>query len=1270
MAFWFAFFMWLGTSILSALLAKPKIEGQRPSGLDDFQVPTATEGRAVPICVGMVKMAGPNVAWYGDLKTVAIKEKVGGFLGIGGKNVTKAYKYHVGVQMVICSGPIGGVKRVWMGDKEIYSGAETSGNIVVLDDELFGGEEKGGGVDFTLEQLIGTDDQATNAYLASQLTLTPRYQNVAYFMLSDGAGGPGYIGNTAQLRNLAFEVFWYPNSLTVTGGKERIGDDANPICFLYELLVNNDDWGIEMPSGDVLVAGTAADGALRALAEQVADEGLGFSMVIDRPMTAAELIKEIERHVDGKFRLDLTDGQFKIILARPPAGSVPLLDETNITKFVNYSRPTWTETFNEVRISYADRAKDYDSTFAFDQDLANLDITGRKRQHTMAFPGVKTGSVAAAMAAREMFTLGSPVARAQVQTSAKMYALQIGDPVDLSWAAHEIVELPMRINRIKYGKDSEAEMTVDLVEDAFRLETQGMATPPPSLWVPPNVDAVNPLDARLWNPPSQLAVSDIIPVLLVSRDGGLHLSYDIYTDVNGGTDNFVITNSAQSSWVPVASLLGAHDADLNGPPHYDGTIVIDGLNDISSGELIALANATLDSNDPGNLILVDDELIWFEGVTDNMDGSFDLTTAHRGVFGTIPVDHADDARVWFVGLGGDLLYPSDDTTTSLGSSIRCRVLTRTATGTLAIGSANNIPVAADFARAAGAIPYAPSDMQANTELFVDDNWTKTPGTLRVTWNNRNRQADVFGAEQETAGAGLPALQAVSLEVKRVDTDAVVADQGFATQEEFNASEFLIVTTEGEVIDQGGTFGTGGVIAELDHYVEAKATQFGRDSQLWRSPNFEVFGFGLDLGGDFGGQDTGGANTGTVLNQGAAPKIVEPVPAAEISNRVYQFKVINDPVSTDDVRVLFNVYDGNQFEMVNFDYEISGTTFPTANDVAQEILDRFNEFLADRAFTITKSGTTVEVRGVAGSVVNFQTRYPAGGNHFQFARPWLDEEARGTATAARGAYYVDWWTTEFDPSIGRSVDILSPTNDAAFQNTGFYQVVFQLIGLTRDARRRVAESPNSGSVRAVGSMVVDNDVYSREFTDIAQKIQDGGWADLVSASTGRITTNPAGSEEQVRSAVTIQPDFDIAIREQFFESHSFGSPPGIYKLLLKENNPINPVIGGPLAQASIYGYPAPYNHVLTGYVLSAVVNNSEFSRTVASPGDQDALNTAVAGLVDDVNAGSEPVTASLESFRGYDRMVVAHNNPGITATFFAYTWVGLSTNRIEYRIIDE
>ncbi len=40
----------------------------------NIQAPTAEEGRPIAVLFGTKKIKGPNVVWYGDIKTQAIKK--------------------------------------------------------------------------------------------------------------------------------------------------------------------------------------------------------------------------------------------------------------------------------------------------------------------------------------------------------------------------------------------------------------------------------------------------------------------------------------------------------------------------------------------------------------------------------------------------------------------------------------------------------------------------------------------------------------------------------------------------------------------------------------------------------------------------------------------------------------------------------------------------------------------------------------------------------------------------------------------------------------------------------------------------------------------------------------------------------------------------------------------------------------------------------------------------------------------------------------------
>lgn len=73
--FWYIVVFALALVASYALMPKP--QSQPPAGLGDFSVPTAEVGREIPVLFGTRELAGPNVVWYGHLRTVAIKKKGG-----------------------------------------------------------------------------------------------------------------------------------------------------------------------------------------------------------------------------------------------------------------------------------------------------------------------------------------------------------------------------------------------------------------------------------------------------------------------------------------------------------------------------------------------------------------------------------------------------------------------------------------------------------------------------------------------------------------------------------------------------------------------------------------------------------------------------------------------------------------------------------------------------------------------------------------------------------------------------------------------------------------------------------------------------------------------------------------------------------------------------------------------------------------------------------------------------------------------------------------
>jgi uncharacterized membrane protein len=71
---------YIGVLIVSAIVSyalAPKPPSPKPAALSDFDIPTAEQGRPIPVVFGTVTVTGPNVIWYGDMEAEPIKKKGG-----------------------------------------------------------------------------------------------------------------------------------------------------------------------------------------------------------------------------------------------------------------------------------------------------------------------------------------------------------------------------------------------------------------------------------------------------------------------------------------------------------------------------------------------------------------------------------------------------------------------------------------------------------------------------------------------------------------------------------------------------------------------------------------------------------------------------------------------------------------------------------------------------------------------------------------------------------------------------------------------------------------------------------------------------------------------------------------------------------------------------------------------------------------------------------------------------------------------------------------
>ncbi len=340
------------TMVLSELIRpKPDIENAKPASKGDFRFPTAVENRPVPLIWGKVKLAGPNVTWWGDFRQFPVRETIKTGLW-SKKRVTTGFEYFVGIDMALCRGGVTPVSfhRLFIGDKEVGGTPETD-----IDEPTFlGGNDFGsGGIVSSVEFFPGSTTQVASTYLTGILSPDPvsGQRGTAHYVFEGG-----YIGNTTQIKPFAFELSRFPSLLlddattageagSYTAGENIIlSDDCNPMEALYECIVD-DDWGMGKSSSVVDLANFAD------AANTLHTEENGFGFQLERGLQVSELIDLLQKQMDAVLFQDRRTGKYQIRLARQDY--TPNLTATSVTGTNTYNVPSDGTTMVTDQVIYA-----------------------------------------------------------------------------------------------------------------------------------------------------------------------------------------------------------------------------------------------------------------------------------------------------------------------------------------------------------------------------------------------------------------------------------------------------------------------------------------------------------------------------------------------------------------------------------------------------------------------------------------------------------------------------------------------------------------------------------------------------------------------------------------------------------------------------------------------------------------------------------------------------------------------------------------------------
>lgn len=698
----------IGLFVMARMI--PKTEGAKASGIEDFTFPSAAE-RPIQVVFGTRKISGPNVLWYGDLKTQEITEKVKTLFRT--TKTVVGHDYFMGMQLGICHGPDVLLKKVIIGDDVVFE-TETPGFISHFVEEITKADRSRAGG--RLKFYDGSQHQTVDPYLSAKAgDGISRFKGLCYAVFENF-----WIGNSASPEQISFEVSRFPKAprpKLYTNGfagqiYERIGLDTNPAYAVYELLTDR-RYGAGIPKNLVDAESFLAAG------EKLFAENFGISLVIDTATSASQIITEIMKVIQGNLIDDPKTGKIRLKLTRNDyAGTaIPELNPSNLKAVSNYTSGSLDTGVNEIRVKYLSREHGYEERTAIAQNNGLRIHKGDVESQTISMPQVTSAQIAASIAQRELVAISSPMKSCVVECTRAFSEVNVGDVVSLTWPFLGIEKQIMRVTAINLGSLDSGGITMNLVQDVYGVFSAVYSDGSERAWVKPVVAPENVENYEVIDAPAIFADGRTNSLLVMAEAPAGAMSYKILIKsegdssyIDGGEQHFTRTFAAGES-------LSA-GIYTNLQIRIDGNTA--GFDLYSESEGKQGMGLFLISSAAGR------EWIYAKGVSIQDENTAFLHNVHRGIFNTQPLNHPIGAKVW---AAGELAN-----TANLGflpsAGVSVKMLTKTMTNRLKEDDATRI----DYEyQGSNEKPWRPGRLRVNG---LSDGQT-IAGEATLTWRTRD-----------------------------------------------------------------------------------------------------------------------------------------------------------------------------------------------------------------------------------------------------------------------------------------------------------------------------------------------------------------------------------------------------------------------------------------------------------------------------------------------------------------------------------------------------
>lgn len=596
----------VGLAFLSYVLYKPSMDQPKvkASGLEDFNITRAAEGSPYAIVFGKVKICG-NIIWYGNLLTK--KQKTEGGKGGGGEDVVTGYHYYLDCWQTVCVGPAR-ILGVYKDNKQFITteiNPTWSGMMV----------EEGDGKQ-TTTMTINKGDNVSNFTLPLEY-FTPVLSVCSVCMQKVFCGSA-----------TTFPTFHFVVQDNYPAMWSNPSNGMNPANAVYYILTSA---GVAPSDIDTASFGSAAT--------YWYNKGYGINIAIGSQGKVREKIQQILTPLGG-FYFEM--GGKHYLNPSDPYEAVYKTITDDFKKFT-ISRRSWEDTVNDLKATFIEEGKDFTERTSVVQNPASINMLGVVYTKTYDLTLFRTLEATQKRMAELIKSESYPYAEVEFVTDLEHMGVSEGKIVNLTYSELGISNMSVRIVKKDLENIDSNEITfqgIQVAETLFDDAWVNIGTGS-SNWVrelqPPTVLSKQ----RIMELPRTYLTDSPTVLVLAARETEQETEFYLYYTPDGSNYSMVKRCTGFNMY---ATLKATYSGSTYAIDDSDSGMLVQLFKD--SYVIDSLTRTGLFSTD--RFLIVDNEIMKFQTIVLNEDGTATLKGIIRGVFNTTKATHNVNAGVWIV----------------------------------------------------------------------------------------------------------------------------------------------------------------------------------------------------------------------------------------------------------------------------------------------------------------------------------------------------------------------------------------------------------------------------------------------------------------------------------------------------------------------------------------------------------------------------------------------------------------------------------------------